>query len=227
MTVRSIAEALEISKSAAGRFAKAGMPKDNAEAARAWLKQNGSRLQMPAVGRPKRAAVPRETNTVLRASRVSATGGETEAPPGQGAVIDGHAPGIPNSTPPSDVGGKPPGAGGAAPPPGNPDLAHYAGERATRERIKREREEMALEQMRGSLIRVDQAQRAAFTVFRGLRDACENIALRIKDQIAAETDPFTVQAMLEHEVRSVFSGFDVRAAVQEVDDEDDDEAAEA
>lgn len=101
------------------------------------------------------------------------------------------------------------------------DTAEYRRARAERERTRAEREALELEQLRGKLIDVDEASRVAFTAFRGLRDALENVAPRIKDQVAAEADPFRVEQIIANEVASVLLSFDVATAVNERDDEDD------
>jgi hypothetical protein len=103
------------------------------------------------------------------------------------------------------------------------DSALYRQERAAREQIRRQREALELEQLQGKLIDVDDASRAAFTAFRGLRDALENIPARIKDQVAAESDAFRVEQIIAAEITSVLSTFDVASAVSETDEDPEDE----
>jgi hypothetical protein len=106
-----------------------------------------------------------------------------------------------------------------APQPG--DTADYRRARAEREKTRAQREALELEQLRGKLIDVDEASRMAFTAFRGLRDALENVAPRIKDQVAAENDAFRAEQIIGNEIASVLSSFDVASAVHERDDEDE------
>jgi hypothetical protein len=115
----------------------------------------------------------------------------------------------------------PPEAPDDTPQPG--DTAEYRKARAERERTRAEREALELEQLRGKLIDVAEASRLAFTAYRGLRDAFENIPARLKDQLAAESDPFRIEQQLAAEIAAVLSSFDVDAAVREKPDEDEDD----
>lgn len=108
-------------------------------------------------------------------------------------------------------------------PPQPGDTAEYRRARAERERTRADREALELERMRGNLIDVDEASRLAFTAFRGLRDAIENVPARVKDQLAAEADPFRVELVLQAELTGVLASFDAESAVREKEDEGDDE----
>jgi hypothetical protein len=70
---------------------------------------------------------------------------------------------------------------------------------------------------------VEEASRLAFTAFRALRDALQNVPARLKDQLAAETDAFRVEQLLEVEITAVLASFDVESAVRDKDKADDDE----
>lgn len=102
----------------------------------------------------------------------------------------------------------------------------YRIERAKRERIRREREEAELAAYRGSLIDVAEAQRLAFTTFRTLRDAILNVPVRVKDLLAAETDPTRVESMLEHELAAALTQVDVDAILREQPDDGGDDGSD-
>jgi hypothetical protein len=99
----------------------------------------------------------------------------------------------------------------------------YRENRGERERIRREREQLELDQLRGSLIELPVAQQLAFTAFRSLRDAVLNVPARVKDQAAARTAAFEVEQLLEAELSAVFTRFDPAQLLADVRDEDDGE----
>jgi len=66
--------------------------------------------------------------------------------------------------------------------------------------IRVSRERIELEQLRGSLISLEEAKRLAYTAFRSLRDAVLNVPARIKDQCAAETDSFEIEQIIDAEL---------------------------
>lgn len=72
----------------------------------------------------------------------------------------------------------------------------YLAARADREHQRAEREALELAQLKGSLISVETANRIAFTTFRTLRDAVMNVPPRLRDQLAGETDPARIEALL-------------------------------
>jgi phage terminase Nu1 subunit (DNA packaging protein) len=106
-------------------------------------------------------------------------------------------------------------------PPRADDGEDYRRARAAREQTRAEREALELEQLRGKLIAVDEAARIAFTAFRGLRDAIESVPARVKDALAAESDPFRLEQTLSAELAAVLGAFDPATAVSERDDDDD------
>lgn len=101
--------------------------------------------------------------------------------------------------------------------------AAYREHRADRERLRKEREQLELDQLRGRLIGLDDAKRLAFTAFRSLRDAVLNVPARVKDQCAAEADALRIEQLLDAELTQALQAFDVAKALQvEADDDDAD-----
>lgn len=98
----------------------------------------------------------------------------------------------------------------------------YRIERAKRERLRREREEIELSKIRGNIIELAEAKLVVFTSFRTLRDAMLHVAVRVKDRCAAETDPFVVEQIIEAEIVATFARFDPSRMLQPPDDDDDD-----
>lgn len=118
------------------------------------------------------------------------------------------------------------GAADASAPPSNAKreddaVRQYREERAKRESIRRQREEAELAEYRGSLIDVNDARRLAFTAYRTLRDAVLNVPVRVKDLVAAETDPARVEAMLERELSAALQQVTPEAILREQADEED------
>ena len=68
------------------------------------------------------------------------------------------------------------------------------------------------------MINVDDARRIAFTSFRAIRDSVLNVAARIKDQLAAETDPHVCEELLERELSAALASVDVGKLNAEVED---------
>lgn len=102
------------------------------------------------------------------------------------------------------------------------DSAAYREHRATRERINAERAQIELDQLKGSLIDLEEAKRLAYTAFRTLRDAVLNVPTRIKDQCAAESDAFRVEQLIEAELVAALNTFDLARVTRETDDDDAD-----
>jgi hypothetical protein len=120
------------------------------------------------------------------------------------------------------------GPDGGPPPPGGdedelPDdstaVARRA--RAEREEIRRDRERIELDKLKGSLIDLAEAKRMAFTAFRSLRDSLLNIPARIKDQVAAESDPLLVEQMIDRELAATLASFDLARVTADDEDNDD------
>jgi len=85
----------------------------------------------------------------------------------------------------------------------------YRESRATREHYTALKQRLEYEQLVGQLISVDEANRIAFTSFRALRDSVMNVATRIKDLLAAETDPHACEQLVENEISAALAGIDV------------------
>lgn len=94
----------------------------------------------------------------------------------------------------------------------------YREHRATRERYQALKQQLEYEQLVGELINVDEARRIAYTSFRALRDAVMNVSMRIKDQLAAETDPHACEVLLENELTAALSGIDVAKLLSDQED---------
>jgi hypothetical protein len=134
--------------------------------------------------------------------------------------------------------GKAPGAGGAlrAPPASSEeaeaeqsieDTAAYRRERAERERIRRQKEEIELEQLRGKLVDRAEVARLRFTEFRELRDSIGNLAPRIAPLVAIETDPVKCEQLYMDALEEILKTFADKVLTRDVlqdEEEDDDDA---
>ncbi|UVA80458.1 hypothetical protein [Pandoraea commovens] len=98
----------------------------------------------------------------------------------------------------------------------------YRTARAAREKTRHEREQLELDQMRGNLIPVSEAQRLAFTALRTVRDAIMNISVRVMDEFAAETEPSRIQLRLEEELANALHSINADAILSESEDDDSD-----
>lgn len=87
------------------------------------------------------------------------------------------------------------------------DLPAYRRERAEREAINKQRDQLALDKERGRLVDRDEVARLRFTEFRSLRDDLGNVGARIKDALAAETDPLRCEHLVNEELDRVLDGF--------------------
>jgi len=94
----------------------------------------------------------------------------------------------------------------------------YREHRATRERYQALKQQLEYEQMVGHLINVDEAKRIAYTSFRALRDSIMNVATRIKDQLAAETDSHACEVLVENELSAALAGIDIGKLLQDQDE---------
>lgn len=114
-----------------------------------------------------------------------------------------------------------PAAGGST----DDDTKAYRAERAQRERIRREREQIELDQLRGSLVDKADVARLRFTEFRALRDALGNVASRIKDAVAAESDALRCEQLIDREISARLADFAdqvlARGVTSEADDDDE------
>lgn len=108
------------------------------------------------------------------------------------------------------------------------DTQTYRTERARRETIRRQREQLALEQERKRLVDKAEVERLRFTEFRALRDALGNVGARIKDACAAERDALACEHLIDAEIAACLTAFAdkvlVRGVTQDVDDEEEEPA---
>lgn len=100
----------------------------------------------------------------------------------------------------------------------DPNASRYRESRASREFYVAAKQKLEYEQLLGQLINVDEAKRMAFTSFRAIRDSVLNVAARVKDQLAAETDPHACEELLERELSAALASVDVGKLNAEVDD---------
>jgi hypothetical protein len=185
-TIRQLADLLGVSKSQVARDKALGMPMDDADAARAWRRQQHdlSRTADGRIDRPATASTP---------SRAGA--GPGEGLPGPAAVAEDDAP--------DD----------------DTDTAQFRAARARRERVNADRAELELEELRGRLVELKEAQRLVFTAFRSLRDQVLNVAPRVKDQLASMTDAAAIERLLEDELGAVLGGFNPSQALTDTEDD--------
>ncbi len=94
----------------------------------------------------------------------------------------------------------------------------YREHRSTRERYQALSKQLEYEQRAGQLISVDEAKRIVGTSFRALRDSVMNVATRIKDQLAAETDPHVCETLVESEISAALAGIDIGKLLSEQDE---------
>jgi len=94
--------------------------------------------------------------------------------------------------------------------------------RAEQMGIRVAREQIELDQLRGSLISLDDAKRLAFTAFRSLRDAVLNVPARIKDQCAVETDAFKVEQLMDAELSAALQSFNPAKVLSDAEDDEAD-----
>ena len=194
LTQAEIGRALGISKQAVSQLKAKGMPVESIEAAARWRATNID------LGRAKGARVVLAHSDLDEEDRQpplpSFAGGDLEDDPEhQSAQLDGAA----------DAS----------------DNAAYRQARAEREQVRLERERLALEQLKGKLIDADEAIRMSFTAFRMLRDAVLNVPARIKDEVAAEADPFHVEQRIDAELTAALGSFDPAKVLVDEDDEDE------
>ncbi|WP_233444911.1 hypothetical protein [Paraburkholderia caribensis] len=104
----------------------------------------------------------------------------------------------------------------------DPHMIAYRAARAAREQTRLERERMDLERERGTTLSLAEAQRVAFTAFRTVRDNVLNIPVRMKDALAAETDPIRIESMLEAELGRALASVDANALLSENETDDAD-----
>jgi hypothetical protein len=208
LSVRAMAGLLGVSKSQVDRDRQRGMPMADVEAARAW-----------------RLADKDPSRTV------------------DGRIDRAQTP-APN-TPPAAVGGlaSAAGAGGDDTPPSSPDeasadenTAAYRADRARNERLKAERAELELEQLRGNLVAVRDVEEMQFTAARITRDRVLMVPARQiatlhaallqlvpeaqREAFAQQIHMHTLERMLEAELRAALD--EAAKAIEEARRDDDD-----
>ena len=103
------------------------------------------------------------------------------------------------------------------------DTAAYRAERALREAIRRQREQLELEQLRGELVAVQEVSRLQFTAQRLTRDRVEMVAARAAPEVLALVqsggDGFAVERVLTGHLRQALE--DAAKAIEDIDDDDD------
>ena len=97
----------------------------------------------------------------------------------------------------------------------------YHESRALREKINTEQAQLDLDERKGRLIDLDEAKMLGFTALRALRDALRNTGPRIAAQLAATTDPFECEQLVNNEIDAALASVTVEKILTEQDDEDD------
>lgn len=94
----------------------------------------------------------------------------------------------------------------------------YRTHRADREKYSALKHKLEYEQLAGELIPVDEAKRIAYTTFRGIRDAVLNVPARLKDQLAALTDPHECERLMDAALSAALAGIDVGKLLHDQDE---------
>ncbi|XYJ11803.1 hypothetical protein ACSUZJ_07380 [Telluria sp. B2] len=110
------------------------------------------------------------------------------------------------------------GADGEPEPEGDSTTRDYRAHRADREKYSALKQKLEYEQLAGELIPVEEAKRIAFTTFRGIRDSVLNVPTRLKDQLAALTDPHECERIMDAALSAALAGIDVGKLLQDQDD---------
>lgn len=97
--------------------------------------------------------------------------------------------------------------------------SEYRTHRATREKFSALKQELEYKQLAGELILVGEAKRIAYTTFRNIRDSVLNVPARLKDQLAAVTDPHQCERIMEEALAAALAGIDVTKLLQDQEDE--------
>lgn len=163
----TIGAELGISKQAVAKCVKRGMPVDSVDAARAWRLANND-FARSAENKIDRAQAPAQTELLK---------------PGADGGLTTTAGGEVNS----------PFASSETDEPVDENTAAYRGDRARNERIKADRAEIELQQLRGELVPLREAEQLQFTALRITRDRVQQVAPRI----AADLQALAVSLMPE------------------------------
>lgn len=92
-----------------------------------------------------------------------------------------------------------------------PQNSEYQRHRTTREETRSMKERIELDMLMGSVLKLEDATRMVFTSFRTIRDAIMNVPARTKDLLAAETDPYRIEMMLEKELAAALEAIDLKS----------------
>lgn len=101
---------------------------------------------------------------------------------------------------------------------GDSTTREYRAHRADREKYSALKQKLEYEQLAGELIAVDEAKRIAFTTFRSIRDSVLNVPARLKDQLAALSDPHQCERIMEAALSAALAGIDVAKLLQDQDE---------
>jgi hypothetical protein len=99
--------------------------------------------------------------------------------------------------------------------PADTSTSDYQRHRAKREEIRSRKEQIELDMLTGAVLHLADAQRMVFTAFRTIRDSVMNVPARNKDQLAAETDPMRIEALLEKELAAALASIDVTSMMKD------------
>lgn len=111
------------------------------------------------------------------------------------------------------------GEGDSEPAEADGSTSEYRTHRATREKFSALKQELEYKQLAGELIAVGEAKRIAYTTFRNIRDSVLNVPARLKDQLAAVTDPHQCERIMEEALAAALAGIDVTRLMQDQEDE--------
>jgi hypothetical protein len=96
----------------------------------------------------------------------------------------------------------------------------YHESRAQRARIDAENAQLDLDMRKGNVIDLEAARRLGFTTLRTLRDALDNVGVRISAQVAALSDPFACEQLISAEIRAALAGVTPAALLTELDEDE-------
>lgn len=107
-----------------------------------------------------------------------------------------------------------------------PQNSEYQKHRTSREEIRMKKERIELNKLEGSILDLDDAKRMVFTSFRTIRDAIMNVPARTKDLLAAESDPYRIETMLENELAAALEAIDLKTMLTDQSQDQDQEELE-
>ena len=95
--------------------------------------------------------------------------------------------------------------------------------RSLRARIDAENAQLDLDQRKGKLIDLDEAKQLGYTTLRTLRDALRNTGPRIAAQVAALSDPYACEQLINSEIDAALASVTVDKIMIDQDDDEDGE----